>query len=68
LCYRKGMAAKKKRPRGRPPLPKGEEREVVLTIRLKASERAQLQKAARGTEKTVSAWARTVLLERADLG
>lgn len=60
--------AKKKPPRGRPKLPKGQDREVVLTIRLRASERTVLRKAAKDADKTVSAWARDHLLRAAGLG
>jgi hypothetical protein len=62
------MAAKKKRPRGRPKLPKGEERAVVLTLRLRESERRAVQNAADRADRPLSEWARAVLLERADLG
>jgi hypothetical protein len=55
------MAARK-RPVGRPKLPRGEERESMLTLRLKPAERRELQKAAKAAGLTVSAWARRQLL------
>ena len=60
------MAAKtRKRPRGRPKLPRGQDRDVVLTLRLRGSERTQLERAARKAGKPVSAWARDLLLDAA---
>ena len=56
-----------KKTRGRPPLAKGQERAVVLTVRLKPSERKSLQKAAKRAEKTLSAWTRDVLLAQAEI-
>jgi len=53
----------KKRPRGRPKLPRGQDRDVVLTLRLRGAERAQLERAARKAGKPVSAWARGLLLD-----
>jgi len=68
-CYRNLMAARKtKRPRGRPKLPRGRDRGVVLTIRLQKAERAALEKAARVADQPISAWARSVLLREASLG
>jgi hypothetical protein len=61
------MAAKK-RPRGRPKLPRGQDRDVVLTIRLRTAERAQLDKAARTAGKAASEWARDVLLDASGVG
>jgi uncharacterized protein (DUF1778 family) len=58
------MAAKK-RPRGRPPLPRGQEREEALQIRLRAVDRRMLEKAARKAGQTLSGWARDVLLREA---
>jgi hypothetical protein len=58
------MAARK-RPRGRPKLPRGQERDVVLTLRLRPSERAQMERAARKAGKPISAWARERLLDDA---
>ena len=57
--------AKKTKPRGRPPLPKGEERDVVLTIRLRPADRKKLEKAAQKAKQPVSVWARTALLDLA---
>jgi uncharacterized protein (DUF1778 family) len=57
--------APKKRPRGRPPLPKGQEREETLQIRLRAVDRRALEKAARKAGQTLSGWARDVLLREA---
>lgn len=58
----------KKRPRGRPKLPRGQERDTVLTLRLRPAERGRLQKAARRAEKPLSAWARDVLMAQAEIG
>ena len=66
MCYRKGMAAKKKA-RGRPPLKKGQDRGSVITLRLKPSERKALEKAAKKADKSLSAWARDVLLPQAEI-
>lgn len=61
------MTAQKKRPRGRPKLPRGQDRPVVLTIRLQKAERAALEKAARKADKPLSAWARDGLLKLAGM-
>ncbi len=58
------MAAKK-RPRGRPPLGKGQERDEIVTIRLRASERARLERAAQKAGKPLSTWAREALMAEA---
>lgn len=55
----------KKKTRGRPALPRGQDRGSVLTVRFKPSERRQLERAARETEQTLSAWTREVLLSQA---
>jgi uncharacterized protein (DUF1778 family) len=57
----------RKRSRGRPPLPKGEDRDVVLTLRLKAAERKALERAAKTAGTSVSAWARDVLMAQTDV-
>ena len=57
--------AQRKRPVGRPKLPRGEERESILTLRLKPAERRELERAAKAAGQTVSAWAREALLSRA---
>jgi hypothetical protein len=62
------MAAKKKRPRGRPKLPRGQDRRVVLTIRLRGAEREGIDLAARKAGKAASEWARDVLLGASDVG
>ena len=46
---------------------KGQDRASVITLRLKPSELKALQNAAKGDEKTLSAWARGVLFAQADL-
>lgn len=56
------MAAKKKRPRGRPRLPKGEDRGSVLTLRLTVAERESIEREATRAGQTVSQWARERLL------
>lgn len=61
------MAAKKKA-RGRPKLPRGQDRPEVMTIRLQKSEKVKLQKAAKKAGESVSAWARRVLLDHAEVG
>ena len=55
------MAVKKKT-LGRPPLAKGQDRASLLSVRLKPSERRALERAAKKSELTLSAWAREVLL------
>lgn len=60
--------APKKRPVGRPKLPRGQERDTVLTLRLRPAERDRLQKVARRAEKALSAWARDVLMAQAEIG
>lgn len=52
------MAARKKRPRGRPRLPKGKDRGSVLTLRLTKAERVAIEAAAKAAGQTVSEWAR----------
>ena len=47
---------------GRPPLPKGEAREDVFTLRLNDEERRKLEVTARRAGKPVTQWAREVLL------
>jgi hypothetical protein len=53
----------KKRTRGRPALPKGKAREIILQIRLTRDEHKALKRAANGD---VSKWSRAVLLRAAD--
>ena len=62
------MAAKKKRTRGRPKLPRGEARPEVLQIRLSPAEKKALQRAAKASGGPISGWARAVLLREAGLG
>jgi uncharacterized protein (DUF1778 family) len=59
------MAGKKKPKVGRPPLPKGEARDVVFTLRLSESERDAIAAAAKEAGKPPTQWARELLLERA---
>ena len=56
----------KKKTRGRPYLPKGQERASLLSVRFKPSERRALERAAKKADQTVSAWAREVLLAAAN--
>ncbi len=56
------MAAKKKRPVGRPKLPKGQDRGSVLTLRLTAAERARIEQEAKKVGRGLSDWARERLL------
>ena len=55
------MAAKK-RPVGRPKLPKGQERAKLLTVRLTAAERARIEQEAKKAGRGLSEWARDRLL------
>jgi predicted HicB family RNase H-like nuclease len=48
---------------GRPPLPKGEAKDVVFTLRLAENERDDLVAAAKRAGKPVTQWARVALLE-----
>ena len=52
---------------GRPPLPKGEARETVFTLRVTEAERAAFVEAAERAGKPVTAWARETLLGQASL-
>lgn len=56
------MTAKKKRPVGRPKLPKGQERSDVLTLRLTPAERARIEQEAKRAGRGLSEWARDRLL------
>ncbi len=51
------MPTKRKRI-GRPPLPKGGAKEIVVQVRLQAREKEALESAARRDDLTVSAWVR----------
>ena len=57
------MVAKKKA-RGRPKLPRGQDRPEVLTLRLQKAEKIKLQKAAKKAGKPLSVWAREALLSQ----
>jgi predicted HicB family RNase H-like nuclease len=46
---------------GRPPMPKGEAKGVVLQSRVQPSEKAAYQKAARSEGKDLSSWIRETL-------
>lgn len=46
---------------GRPPMPKGEAKAIVLQSRVQPSEKAAYQKAARSEGKDLSSWIREVL-------
>ncbi len=50
---------------GRPPLPDGEAREVVFTLRLSDAEREEIVEAARRSGQPATKWARETLLSRA---
>ena len=54
--------AKKKSQGGRPFLPKGQQQSSLLAVRLKPSERKAIERAAKKSGLTLSAWAREVLL------
>lgn len=51
---------------GRPPLPEGEARGVVFTVRLSEAERATIVAAAQRDGQPATKWARAVLLSAAD--
>jgi hypothetical protein len=56
----------KKKPRiGRPPLPKGEAKGALLSVRFSGAERQTLERAARLAGEKLSEWARNVLLAAA---
>ena len=61
------MAAKKKRPRGRPKLPKGQDRGRLLTVRLRPDEHAKLERAAKASGKLLSRWVRDALMEASNV-
>ena len=47
---------------GRPPLPKGSAKGVMLRVRLTPDELQKIESAAKASGKTVSAWIRQMLL------
>lgn len=51
----------KKKKVGRPPMPKGEAKAIVLQSRVQPSEKAAYQKAARSEGKDLSTWVRETL-------
>jgi len=51
----------KKRP-GRPKLPRSERSEAIVTLRLKRTEKRQLETAAKAAGQTLSEWTRNVLI------
>lgn len=59
------MARKKKATMGRPPLPEGEARDVVFTLRLNGAERDAIAAAANRDGKPPTLWARETLLASA---
>ena len=46
---------------GRPPLPKGDAKEVMLRVRVTAEERTVFKKLAKASDQSVSEWIRSVL-------
>jgi len=50
---------------GRPPLPEGEAKSVVFTLRITEAERAELEAAAKLDDEPVTRWARNALVEHA---
>jgi uncharacterized protein (DUF1778 family) len=46
---------------GRPPLPKGDAKEVMLRVRITPDERTAFEKLAKASNQTVSQWIRSVL-------
>jgi hypothetical protein len=46
---------------GRPPLPKGDAKEVMLRVRVTADERTAFKKLAKASDQSVSEWIRSVL-------
>jgi hypothetical protein len=62
------VSADKRQPKmGRPPLPEGEVRSVVFTLRLSDVERNEVVRAAGAAGKHPTAWARETLLGAAQL-
>ncbi len=57
-------STRKPKPRkpGRPRLPKGNAKAVMLRVRITPEEHADLEKAAKASKQTVSAWVRSTLL------
>jgi predicted HicB family RNase H-like nuclease len=58
------MPNSKRKPKkpGRPPLPKGSAKAVMLRVRITPEEHASFAKAAKASKQTVSAWIRSTLL------
>ncbi len=58
------MPTSKPKPRkaGRPPLPKGNAKAVMLRVRVTAVERTAIEKAAKASSRTASEWIRSTLL------
>ena len=54
--------AKKKTPRGRPKLPKGESKASVVTIRFQPADRKAVDAAAKSVGQSLSEWIRLTLL------
>ena len=55
------MAAKKASRRGRPPLPQDQRRTTTVLVRMTASERSNLERAAARSGQTLSEWIREAL-------
>lgn len=56
----------KKAKAGRPPLPKGEAKAIVLQSRVQPAEKAAYQRAAKAEGKDLSTWVREVLNAKID--
>jgi predicted HicB family RNase H-like nuclease len=59
------MAAKKKRPPGRPRLAPGESRQETVTLRVRSEDAERMRMAADSAGLSFSAWARKILTEAA---
>ena len=60
--YRSTEALKQKKPKvGRPPLPKGNAKAVMLRVRITPDERTAIEKLAKAKGQTASEWIRSTL-------
>jgi hypothetical protein len=55
--------AKKPSKRGRPPLPKGDAKAIMLRVRITPDELTAVEKAAKENNQTVSEWVRSRLIK-----
>jgi hypothetical protein len=59
----KPSQSKKPSKRGRPPLPKGDAKAIMLRVRITPDELTAVEKAAKGNNQTVSEWVRSRLIK-----